>query len=377
MFKEDSFRDMRVMLERVKLQDQGGEGHIVKQCSAKKRVKDSKWFKHKMLLTQAQEARVVLNEDQQDFLTDRLEENDDCNDLQLHTTSNFKVDHVDAYDSDCDDEATASVITMDNLSPVGSLMITQLFHLMIQTYSLRHLITTLTIKLMCLIHMLKRRSQTVQTMYMLTKPQVFYDEAHKTALGYQNPLYLRQAQRKQHVLYNEKSLIEKHDPIYVCDSEETLILAKDSRLKMNEKQIKVKAKPIDYSKLNNLYEYFFHKNQLSAEQVYWAPVSKLSLPKSVTKVFPKKLPSTSEVHKNLQNARDLLNKFDDCIQKRTTLSPHEIGSWEATDIKGAFKQDVIPFFKKLRETFKHFEMGLHKEVSEMKSIFQQIKDKVN
>ncbi|GJV86234.1 zinc finger, CCHC-type containing protein [Tanacetum coccineum] len=48
--------------------------------------------------------RVVLHEDQQDFLTDRLEEMEDCDDLQLQTTSSFKADHVDAYDSDCDDE---------------------------------------------------------------------------------------------------------------------------------------------------------------------------------------------------------------------------------------------------------------------------------
>ncbi|GJQ90858.1 hypothetical protein Tco_0001997 [Tanacetum coccineum] len=37
------------------------------------------------------------------------------------TTLNFKADHVDAYDSDCDDEATANAIFMANLSPVGSL----------------------------------------------------------------------------------------------------------------------------------------------------------------------------------------------------------------------------------------------------------------
>ncbi|GJV69735.1 hypothetical protein Tco_1485244 [Tanacetum coccineum] len=46
----------------------------------------------------------------QDFLADRLEEMDDDEDLQLHTTSDFKVDHVDAYDSDCDDEATTEYI---------------------------------------------------------------------------------------------------------------------------------------------------------------------------------------------------------------------------------------------------------------------------
>nr|GEX29096.1 hypothetical protein [Tanacetum cinerariifolium] len=58
-------------------------GHIAKQCTTKKRVKDSEWFQDKMLLAQAQEARVVLNDEQKDFLADSLEETDDCDDLQL------------------------------------------------------------------------------------------------------------------------------------------------------------------------------------------------------------------------------------------------------------------------------------------------------
>nr|GFC76270.1 hypothetical protein [Tanacetum cinerariifolium] len=57
-------------------------------------VKDSEWFKDNMLLAQAQEAGVVLNDEQHEFLADRLEETDDCEDLQLQDTSNFKADHV-------------------------------------------------------------------------------------------------------------------------------------------------------------------------------------------------------------------------------------------------------------------------------------------
>ncbi|GJT66304.1 hypothetical protein Tco_1017784 [Tanacetum coccineum] len=91
------------------------------ECTIRKRVKDSEWFKEKILLAQAQEAGVVLNDDQQDFLADSLEETYDCADLQLQATLNFKADHVDAYDSDCDDEATTNAIFMENLSLIGSL----------------------------------------------------------------------------------------------------------------------------------------------------------------------------------------------------------------------------------------------------------------
>ncbi|GJV59863.1 hypothetical protein Tco_1465963 [Tanacetum coccineum] len=52
---------------------------------------------------------------------DSLEETDDYEELQLQDTTNFKADHVETYDSDCDDEATTNAIYMESLSPVGSI----------------------------------------------------------------------------------------------------------------------------------------------------------------------------------------------------------------------------------------------------------------
>nr|GEV69795.1 integrase, catalytic region, zinc finger, CCHC-type, peptidase aspartic, catalytic [Tanacetum cinerariifolium] len=68
---------------------------------------------------------------------------------------------------------------------------------------------------------------------------------------------------------------------------------------MLEKQTVVNTKLIDYSKLNKLYEYFVPQTQLSDEQLYWS--STPSPPETVSKpkVFPKKLPSTSQVLRNL------------------------------------------------------------------------------
>ncbi|GJZ15843.1 hypothetical protein Tco_0551520 [Tanacetum coccineum] len=63
--------------------------------------------------------------------------------------------------------------------------------------------------------------------------------------------------------------------------------------------------------------------------------------------------------------------------ERTTLSPHQIGSWEQSNIKGAFKKDVIPFSENLKETFKLFEKGFIVKVKEMKDIFEQMEDEVD
>ncbi|GJS25276.1 retrovirus-related pol polyprotein from transposon TNT 1-94 [Tanacetum coccineum] len=54
---------------------------------------------------------------------ERLEEIEDCDDLQLQTTSDFKADHVDAYDSDCDDEATVGICPWKTIGQLHALLI--------------------------------------------------------------------------------------------------------------------------------------------------------------------------------------------------------------------------------------------------------------
>nr|GEX06076.1 integrase, catalytic region, zinc finger, CCHC-type, peptidase aspartic, catalytic [Tanacetum cinerariifolium] len=75
-------------------------------------------------------------------------------------------------------------------------------------------------------NILVKTSQSIQTSHMLSpKPDSFYHTEQKMALGYQNPFYLKQAQKKQQSLYDGKVLLENHDPPVVYDSEETLQLA--------------------------------------------------------------------------------------------------------------------------------------------------------
>ncbi|GJY43732.1 reverse transcriptase domain-containing protein [Tanacetum coccineum] len=77
--------------------------------------------------------------------------------------------------------------------------------------------------------------QSAQTVHMLTKPQVFYDNIHKQALGYQNLFYLKKAQRIKPTLYDGIVISAKHVAMHVIDDEETLILEEESRSKMSKK----------------------------------------------------------------------------------------------------------------------------------------------
>ncbi|GJR28783.1 hypothetical protein Tco_1105015 [Tanacetum coccineum] len=74
--------------------------------------------------------------------------------------------------------------------------------------------------------------QSAKTVHMLTKPQAFYDNIHKQALGYQNPFHLKKAQWIKPTLYDGFVMSDKHVAMPVIDDEETLILEEKSRSKI-------------------------------------------------------------------------------------------------------------------------------------------------
>nr|GFC03572.1 hypothetical protein [Tanacetum cinerariifolium] len=128
-----------------------------------------------------------------------------------------------------------------------------------------------------------KRSQSAQTVHMLTKPQVFYNHSTRQALGFQNPCYLKKAQQLKPKLYDRR-IIEKSDAVVIPDTEETLMLAEECRSKMIEKQNdpqmtekKVITKPINYAILNQLLTdfktRFVSQIELSAEQAFWSQYS--------------------------------------------------------------------------------------------------------
>nr|GEV98220.1 hypothetical protein [Tanacetum cinerariifolium] len=122
-------------------------------------------------------------------------------------------------------------------------------------------------------NILLKTGQSIQTIHMLSpKPNSFYHTEHKMALGYQNPFYLKQAQKKQQSLYDGKVLLEKHGPPVVHDSEETLQLAQESHKKM--KQMNKEIKPANYTKINHLSRVFVTQMALSREELYFSNNSK-------------------------------------------------------------------------------------------------------
>ncbi|GJR27205.1 hypothetical protein Tco_0723750 [Tanacetum coccineum] len=114
-----------------------------------------------------------------------------------------------------------------------------------------------------------KMSLSLLIIHMLgTTPNSFYDPTMKTELGYQNPERLKKAIKVQPKMYNGKNLKYAKLKVNLPDSKETLKDVEKIRLEMKDKMI-----PIDYQKLNKLYESCVPQKDIFAEQTYLSPPS--------------------------------------------------------------------------------------------------------
>ncbi|GJZ00495.1 retrovirus-related pol polyprotein from transposon TNT 1-94 [Tanacetum coccineum] len=144
------------------------------------------------------------------------------------------------------------------------------------------------------------------------------------------------------------NVIEKTNSIVIPDSEETLMLAKESRSKMLLKQKdpimlekKVNTTPVDYAVLNQLFKdfetRFVPQTELSAEQAFWSqnyvnsPESTLSSRPTKVKV-PKELPKVSMDNTSLKKLKHHLAGFDVVVKERTTPTSITEGSKDIVNI---------------------------------------------
>ncbi|GJU45632.1 integrase, catalytic region, zinc finger, CCHC-type containing protein [Tanacetum coccineum] len=118
--------------------------------------------------------------------------------------------------------------------------------------------------------------QSAQTMHMLTKPQAFYDNIHKQALGYQNPFHLKKAQRINHRV--------------------DVLLCLENCFAMHVIEL-----TDDFGK------HFTPQQELSAEQAFWLrmsnPTSKPSDALPVKIEAPKELPKISLMNESLKKLK--------------------------------------------------------------------------
>ncbi|GJW70449.1 hypothetical protein Tco_0127366 [Tanacetum coccineum] len=176
------------------------------------------------------------------------------------------------------------------------------------------------------------------------------------------PYVLSQAYAKIPKLYRAYELCNKNEQLHVFDSEKTLEDAEKSQLKMNEfqkdgKVQELKIKPIDYRKLNKLYDDFVPQKELFAKQTYF-PSSFISSEKvsSETKPSMASMPSANPMLVDLNEMENVFKKLDVKEMKDVFVSVEN-------DLDEAFKQNELLKDQLLEASLAEDIKNLSKDVS--------------
>nr|GEW02580.1 hypothetical protein [Tanacetum cinerariifolium] len=235
-----------------------GKSHMSKQCTKPKRKRDESWFKDKVLLVQAQANDQILHEEELPFLADLGIIEAQATQTVITHNAAYQADDLDAHDSDCDEINTTKISLMANISYYGSDDLAE------------------------------------STIMNHSKTEITSDSNIIPYSQYK-------AQQLEPKLY-DGNVIEKTNVIVIHDSDETLMLAEESRSKMLLKQKdtmmsekKVNTTPIDYTVLNQLSQDFRTRP---------------------TKVeVPKELPKVRFVNTSLKKLKHHLASFDVAVKQ--------------------------------------------------------------
>nr|GEV90847.1 retrovirus-related Pol polyprotein from transposon TNT 1-94 [Tanacetum cinerariifolium] len=219
-----------------------------------------------------------------------------------------------------------------------------------------------------------KTGQSIQTIHMLSpKPDSFYHIEHKMALGYQNPFYLKQDQKKQQSLYDEKVLLDKHDPPIVHDLEETQQLAQKSREKM--KQMNKEIKLANYPKINHLSGDFVPQTALSRKELYFSNNSKTTnVSKSIS--IPNEDFSNdttpSVARKFLNEVKSTIVTLQRVVKQRMTIETHNWSSSAHQELHKIVRDENFPIVNQVDARLQNFEIQFLKEAAKFVGDFKSL-----
>nr|GEZ25504.1 hypothetical protein [Tanacetum cinerariifolium] len=287
------------------------------------------------------------------------------------TNALFQADRVEVYDSDCDDVPNSQPSFMANISSYASNVFAEAA---VQNSNSSAQQDALSVEIdrlkPTLSEQLKEKESLMQTVTLLKndfKKEEFRNidreitlEKKIKSLGFQNPFYLKKAQRLEPKLY-DGNVIKNTSAIVIPDSEETFMLAEESHAKILLKQQdpmmlekKVNTTPVDYAALNqhsqDFEKRFVPQTELSTKQDFWSLYfmnsSDPNPSKRPTNVeVPKELPKVNMVNTSLKKPKHHLAGFDMVVKERTTPTAITEDSWAFEHTKAYFREEIIPFVK--------------------------------
>nr|GEU43218.1 retrovirus-related Pol polyprotein from transposon TNT 1-94 [Tanacetum cinerariifolium] len=242
-----------------------GEGHMSKQCTKPKRKRDESWFKDKVLLVQAQA-------------------NDDLAEVHNHDNANHNLINQVVQVMSLSEQSNVVNPSETEITSDSNIILYSQYSIEIDNLK------------QTLLEDLKENESLMQTVTLLKNDfqkeesrNIDREIALKKKIKELNNIVFKRNQSAQTLepkLY-DGNVIHKTNAIVIRDSEETLMLAEESRSKMLLKQKdpmmsekKVNTILVDYAVLNQLFQdfetRFIPQTELSAEQAFWSQNSENS-----------------------------------------------------------------------------------------------------
>ncbi|GJY47440.1 hypothetical protein Tco_0436503, partial [Tanacetum coccineum] len=363
--------------------------HIIRNCTHPKHPQNSEYFKDKMLLMQAQENRVALDEEKLLFIAA-----DDC----------------DAFDFDVDEAPTAQTMFMANLSSTDPVFdeagLSYDSDILSEVHDHDHYQDAV-----CEHYEEHKMHDDVQPTYIVDSHanytsdsnMILYDQyLNLQHMKEQVELYERRA---RFGLTKREKKIDEQLRIVITDRniEEENLKKELHSVKMqlastiNHNKSMVKIAPPDYLKENYLAT-FTPQKQLTPEQIFWSqdlikmkeealkkqttasrPIKALTVypPNTPATLVPRVLPTKSQVKINIFALIQLFSEFEKTCKKRITPTGLTEGERGFEQTKECYLTEVIPFFKTLKEHFEGIQKALTKEIKEMKDIFEELEAEVD
>ncbi|GJR03057.1 retrovirus-related pol polyprotein from transposon TNT 1-94 [Tanacetum coccineum] len=215
-----------------------GLGHLARNCTVRPRRMDAAYLQTQLLIAQKEDAGIQLQAKEFDLMaaTTDLDEIEKVNancilmaNLQQASTSGTQTDKAPVYDS------------------VGSAKVSSVE---------------------------QSEGTVVQHPTTVEGTHAYFESLYNNLSIEVEKVNTVNPQQKQQSLYNGKVLLEKHDPPTMYDSDETLQLAQESRLKM--KQLNKEIKPANYIKINHLLGVFVSQTAKLREELYFSNTSKMA-----------------------------------------------------------------------------------------------------
>ncbi|GKE40120.1 hypothetical protein Tco_1463525, partial [Tanacetum coccineum] len=243
----------------------------------------------------------------------------------------YLADDLDAYDSNCDEISTAKAVLMANLSSVQEMPYSEPSHFMEHQENEIHSDSNII----------------PYSQYLMESQNAAVQDTNSSAQQDSLILFVfeqlsnQKAQQIRPMLYDGNVIAKESNVISIADSEETLMLEKESRSKMLLKQT-------------------LH------------PITDQSPSSHVKIEAPRELPKVILVNTSLKKLKYHFGQFDNVVKKRITPNALTEGEWGFEHTKDVFQKEIIPFSKTLKDIFNVFDKDLLNEVKEVQPVFNQM-----